>query len=478
MTRAAGMSTESSRPGPPLSVDLAGVASCSPAEVDHLLIAVAEDGLTPADQRHCSRLLGIGDPEHIDPDSALDPPAGVTYVPFESGSMRQGARAASKLGQHRHIHIYLAGANATRSQSFVLGLMRGSQRIEVKTEPPEVVVLLPRANTIKTADRGKIVGRRTLLARYLANTPSNYKNPAWLADRAVELAGSGLRVSVWDDDEITRRGFAGLAAVGAGSASPPRLVRMDYRGSSGPPVVLVGKGITFDTGGLSLKPPAAMPLMKTDMTGAAAVMGTMAAIRDLRLPIRVIGLLACAENMPSGSAMRPGDVIRHYGGRTTEILNTDAEGRLVLADCLAYAAARLDPRYLIDIASLTGSATVGLGRYHAAMYGTDNQMLRDLEKAAEVGDDPVWRMPLVPDYAAGIATPIADAANSNTDPSISAGSITAALFLKPFAGNTKWAHLDIAGVARSESDRPETRRGATGYGVSLLTNWLQALSDR
>jgi leucyl aminopeptidase len=218
--------------------------------------------------------------------------------------------------------------------------------------------------------------------------------------------------------------------------------------------------------------------MKTDMTGAAAVMGTMAAIRDLRLPIRVVGILACAENMPSGSAMRPGDVIRHYGGRTTEILNTDAEGRLVLADCLAYAAARLDPRYLIDIASLTGSATVGLGRYHAAMYGTDNHMLGDLEKAAEVGDDPVWRMPLVPDYSAGIATPIADAANSNTDPSISAGSITAALFLKPFAGNTKWAHLDIAGVARSESDRPETRRGATGYGVSLLTNWLQALSDR
>lgn len=472
------MSAGNSSPDMPISLEISDVADLNIGPVESLLIAVPERGLTSADKRFCARLLGLSDAKKIDPASDFDPPDRVTYIPFESESLRQGAVTASKIDQQSPNYIYLAGATRTRSQSFVLGLVRGSQRLKTAAEPTSVTVLLPRKNEVAAADIGKVIGERTLLARYLANEPSNRKNPEWLAERAEELAGAGLQVSVWDEAEIRRRGFTGLITVGAGSASPPRLVRMDYRGSTGPPVVLVGKGITFDTGGLSLKPPASMPLMKTDMTGAAAVMGAMAAIRDLRLPIRVIGLLACAENMPSGNAMRPGDVIRHYGGRTTEILNTDAEGRLVLADCLSYAAARLQPRYLVDIASLTGSATVGLGRYHAAMYGTDSRLLRDLEKAADVGDDPVWRMPLVPEYEAGIATPIADAANSNTDSTISAGSITAALFLKPFAAGTKWAHLDIAGVARAESDRTETRRGATGYGVSLLTNWVRNLAHR
>ncbi len=447
--------------------------------VQPLIIVLPEGGLSRRDQQRCDELAGRPLASQDLPaatPTAHDAGEGVTYVAPSESAARQGAATAAALPRDSPVHVYLPVSGRTRVRQFVLGLLRGCYRIRREGPPPQVKLLLPRAAAATPARQGAIIGRWVLRARDWANEPSNRKDPAWLAEQAASLAGGNLDVTVWHDAELRRRGFGGVLAVGAGSASPPNVTIMRYRGGGDRHVVLVGKGITFDSGGLSLKPPTAMPLMKTDMTGAAAVMGTVAAVRDLELPITVTAVLACAENMPSGSAMRPGDVVRHFGGRTTEVLNTDAEGRLVLADCLAMAAAQLQPDFLVDVASLTGSATVGLGRQHAALYCDDRLLLRGLRRAASLGADPVWPMPLVPEYSSAIASDVADSANTNTDSHTSAGSITAALFLQPFAGGRRWAHLDIAGAARAESDRSDTRKGATGFGVSLLTCWLAALA--
>lgn len=353
------------------------------------------------------------------------------------------------------------------------GIVLGTQNLV--GDPGQVELVAPNPGAVEPIERGARVATAVLMARRLANTPSDIKSPTWLADQAAAV--SRVPTVAHGPDWLMPRGFGGILAVGAGSAHDPNLTVLQYRGSdAGPHVVLVGKGITFDSGGLSLKPPPAMPLMKTDMSGAAAVIGAITAVRELRLPVRVTGVLACAENMPSGSAMRPGDVVRHYGGRTTEIRNTDAEGRLVLADALAWAADTLAPDVMIDLATLTGAATVGLGRQHAALYSNDDRLARQLALAGQRSGDAVWRMPLVSAYESAIASDIADSANSNTDATTQAGSITAALFLQPFAGKAPWAHLDIAGVGRTESDRPDCRKGGTGFGVSLLVAWLSRLA--
>jgi leucyl aminopeptidase len=363
-------------------------------------------------------------------------------------------------------------------RAFVLGVVRGAHTTRAAEKAVTVRLWVGSARAKAVAEEALLVAQQVLFARDLSNEPSNRKNPQWLAHQARAVAGRGLRVRTLDESALERQGFGGVLAVGRGSAEPVNVTVLDYRGPGRghPRVVLVGKGITFDSGGLSLKPPPSMPLMKTDMTGAAAVIGTLAAVRDLGLPLRVTGIIACAENMPGGSAMRPGDVVRQYSGRTTEVLNTDAEGRLVLADCLAYAAERFDPDFLVDIASLTGAATLGLGRQHAALYSRDRALAAAL--AATGSGDAVWPMPLVDEYRAAIASDVADAANTNTDPGVSAGSITAALFLEPFAAGRRWAHLDIAGAARTETDLPDCRKGATGFGVSLLTHWLARLAGR
>jgi leucyl aminopeptidase len=238
-------------------------------------------------------------------------------------------------------------------------------------------------------------------------------------------------------------------------------------------VVLVGKGITFDTGGLSLKPNEGMKTMKTDMAGGGVVMAVMGALRDLGVRDRVTGLVAAAENMPSGSAMRPGDVITHYGGTTSEVLNTDAEGRLVLADALAYADAELAPDVMVDVATLTGAAKVALGLRHGALFARDDDLAGALTAAGAAAGEPVWRLPLVEDYRKAIDSDVADVANIERR-GFGGGSIMAALFLREFTGGRPWAHLDIAGPGRSASDDGELSKGATGYGARLLLAWLTA----
>ncbi|MGN9784821.1 leucyl aminopeptidase [Nonomuraea sp. ZG12] len=327
--------------------------------------------------------------------------------------------------------------------------------------------------------RGRIVARAVALARDLANTPASVKTPAWLADRAVEQAveqggGQGVTARVWDEEQLKAGGFGGLVAVGMGSANPPRLIQLSYTPAEPATrhVVLVGKGITFDSGGLSLKPTANMKTQKTDMAGGAAVIAVLGALAELGAPVRVTGLIASAENMPSGTAQRPSDVITQYGGRTVEVLNTDAEGRLVLADALAYADAELDPDVVVDIATLTGAITVALGRDVGAVYSTDDDLAKQLVDAGQSSDDKLWRMPLIEDYAAGLRSSIADLSNVEIGSTYGGGSITAALFLREFAGKRSWAHLDIAGVGRSTVDEGVLAKGATGFGVRVLLEWL------
>lgn len=343
-------------------------------------------------------------------------------------------------------------------------------------------------NFLEEVTFGKILAKGVWQARDLIHTPSNIKNPLWLANTAKSLVAqaknSAISIKVKGGAQLKE--FGGLLAVGNSAPKPgPRLIEVSYapKGSSNwPHVVIVGKGITFDTGGVSLKRPYEFMIgMKSDMAGAAAALATVLNIAELakvqkKVPkIRVTALLMCAENSLSGTAQRPSDVIKHYGGTTVEVINTDAEGRLVLADGLAYADAKLSPDYLVDIATLTGAATLALGRQYSAMYSRDNKLALELSKAGEVIGEKVWRMPLIDDYKVALESTIADFNHTAEKPDFNGGSVTAALFLEHFAGKRKWVHLDIAGPARSESDSGENPKGGTGYGVRVLTQWLTSL---
>ena len=374
---------------------------------------------------------------------------------------------------------YLLAAYATPTSATVAPATANRQR------PAEELVLLGRhgARVATALEEAVRDATATWLVRDLANTPSSTKNPAWLADQAARLAKqAGLAVQVRGPRELAAEGFGGILAVGSGSASTPRLVTVDYTPSGDAPargrrhVVVVGKGITYDTGGLSIKPREAMVPMKTDMAGAAVALATVLGAAAAGSQHRVTAVLPLAENHFGGSSYRPGDVLRLYGGRTVEIANTDAEGRLVLADALAWADAELDPDVLIDVATLTGAASLGLGRQHAALYSADARVVAALEAAAQESGEAVWHMPLVEDYQPAVRSNVADLRHVPIDGSqFGGGSITAALFLREFVGSRTWAHLDIAGPARSASDKHEVTEGATGYGARLLLRYLAAL---
>jgi leucyl aminopeptidase len=324
------------------------------------------------------------------------------------------------------------------------------------------------------AEAGRATASGVTWARDLVNTPSNVKNPAWLAQQTVDrLAGQPyVTVTVLGPDELRAGGFGGVLAVGGGSASPPRVVVAAYRHPDAGPdhPVLVGKGITFDTGGISIKPNAGMREMKTDMAGGAAVLATVDAVARLQLPVAVTAVVAIAENAVSGSSYRPADVVRHVGGRTTEVLNTDAEGRMVLADALAYARLELGATVLVDVATLTGAMKVALGTRTAGLFATTDGLADALRTAAVRAGEPLWRMPLLEEHRDLLDSAVADANNAPGNP----GATTAALFLRPFAGDLPWAHLDVAGPARAGADDAELVKGGTGFGTRTLLHWLEA----
>ncbi|MGE5408459.1 MAG: leucyl aminopeptidase [Syntrophothermus sp.] len=311
-------------------------------------------------------------------------------------------------------------------------------------------------------------------ARDLQNTPANFATPAALADRAIEIAAEREAVSadVLGREEIVAMGMGGLAAVSQGSVEEPRLIVLRYAGGSGETVGLVGKGVTFDTGGISLKPGASMHEMKFDMSGGAAVLEAVAAVADLGLALDLLAVVPATENMPSGSALKPGDVITQYNRKTVEVNNTDAEGRLILADALAYAI-ELGATRLVDIATLTGAVVIALGSTHAAVVSNDDDLARELVDAGAETGELTWRLPMHPEYSELMKGTVADL--SNLAAKREAGTITAASFLAEFVDGTPWAHIDIAGTAWGVG-RAYTGEEASGFGVRLLAELARRLA--
>jgi leucyl aminopeptidase len=316
--------------------------------------------------------------------------------------------------------------------------------------------------------RGRILGECTNLARELANEPGNTLTPREFAKRAAAIASeAGVSVEILDETQIEQLGMGLLLGVARGSAEPPRLVvfRWDPPGAPQTPVLgLVGKGITFDTGGISIKPAEKMELMKDDMSGGAAVACAMRAIALLKAPMRVIGVVPATENMPGGRAIKPGDVLKSAAGKTVEVINTDAEGRLILGDGLWYAR-RLGATHLVDVATLTGAVVVALGKITSGLFGNSDAWIETVRRAANRAGDRVWPMPLFEDYREQIKSEIADMMNTGGR---AAGSITAAMFLREFVEDVPWAHIDIAGTAWSEESKPYLPKGPSGVAVRTL----------
>lgn len=325
------------------------------------------------------------------------------------------------------------------------------------------------------ADRGRIIGESTNFTRDLANEPGAWMTPTIMADRAKQVAKEfGLSFDVLDQKQMEKLGMGSLLGVARGSDEPPKLIVLKYepsrfRSRKGELLALVGKGITFDSGGISLKPGENMELMKYDMTGAATVIGTMRAIAQLKPSIPVLGVAPCSENLPSGKATKPGDVLRAMTGKTIEVINTDAEGRLVLADAIAYAR-KLGATRIIDMATLTGAVSIALGDVNTAILGTDQELIDGVIAAGREVGEKFWQLPLDEEYTKQIKSDIADIKNIGGK---KAGTITAAAFLKEFAEETPWAHLDIAGTAWADPATPYRSKGPTGIAVRTLVEFIE-----
>lgn len=412
-------------------------------------------------------------------------PTTVLLVGVGSGSTSDLRAAGAALGRAVKDRDQLATtitslADDQGLRAFVVGLVLGSfefhwRRDGAKAQPVRRVLLAGGTELQPVLDRAVAVAAAGWRARHLASVPSNVKNPAWLVEQAREAADeTGLKLTVWDEEKLDAEGFGGILAVGAASQSPPRMIRLDYTPRRGIKradghVALVGKGITFDTGGLSIKPGEAMVNMKRDMTGGAVVIATMAALAAVDCPIRVTGLVPTAENAIGGSAYRPGDVITHFGGRTTEVTNTDAEGRLVMADALAYAVAKVKPDALVDIATLTGAMKVALGLRTGGFFANDESLASAIDESGATSGERLWRMPLADEYEEKLSSKVADGDNGAGNP----GAITAALFLQHFTGGLPWAHLDVASVGDAPTDVNEWTAGPTGFGARTLITWLE-----
>jgi leucyl aminopeptidase len=333
----------------------------------------------------------------------------------------------------------------------------------------------------RAAARVGVIGAESQnLARQLSNEPANALPPAALAQAAQRMAKEvGLRVRVFDVPELKRRKMGGILAVGSGSVNPPRLIVLEHGRASGKPrrgrrratLCLVGKGITFDSGGISIKPSASMDEMKHDMSGAAAVVGVLRACALLEVPHHVVGVIAAAENMPSATAYRPGDIVTAMSGKTIEVLNTDAEGRVVLADALHYARTEFEPAAMIDLATLTGACVVALGKWASGLFGNDEKLIAQVRAAGEATGERAWPLPLWEGHKKHIRSEVASVKNTGGR---DAGSSTAAAFLAAFVGDTPWVHLDIAGTAWvGKGGGGYQPYGATGVGVRLLLEWLR-----
>ncbi len=401
------------------------------------------------------------------------------------------ARRARELGA-KSAAAYLAveGLSArARAQATVEGAVLGSYRFDkyLKEKSPKrldaLAVVEPERRQQGAAQAGlragEIWAEATCLARDLVNEPANVMTPTYLAQRAQEIARSGrLGLKVLERADCAKLGMGAYVGVAQGSEEPPKFIHLTYkpRGRARRRVAVIGKGITFDSGGLDLKPADGMYRMKDDMSGAAAVLGLFQALPKLGLPIEVHGLIAATENMPSGTAQRPGDVVRAMNGLTIEIGNTDAEGRLTLADALAYAAQEIKPDEMVDVATLTGAVVVGLGMGLSGVFSSDDGLAGRVLGGAETAGEKMWRLPLHEEYKEGLKSDIADLNNISTQRG--GGAIVAGLFMRDFTGGKPWAHLDIAGTAFTERELPLGPKGGTGVGVRTLLAYLSGIAGR
>jgi leucyl aminopeptidase len=381
--------------------------------------------------------------------------------------------------EHRVINLALPAGSADQAEAVALGAMLGGYSFRrYRATPAADIELVLFTAEDDGAGRGRVLAEAMTLVRDLINTPPADLVPADLAEAATRVAETGgLAIQVLDESELAKEGYGGILAVGMGSVHPPRLVRLEYtHPEAAKTLVFVGKGITFDSGGLSLKPPKSMETMKSDMGGAAAVLGTLQAIAALRLPVNVVGYLCIAENMPGGHAQRPSDVITMYGGKTVEVLNTDAEGRLVMADALARSGAD-GPDLVVDVATLTGAQTVALGNRTAGVMGSSDSVAAAVAAAAKRAGEAMWPMPMPEDLRKGLDSPVADIANVTADRS--GGMLVAAHFLREFAPTgVAWAHLDIAGPAYNDGGPyGYTPKGGTGAAVRTLVQVAQDMAS-
>jgi leucyl aminopeptidase len=445
----------------PASVGAADGASDSKAGFKKLSL-LRPDGFSP------TLVIGLGDRDELDAEKLR---VAAALVAKEAKRL-DAASLAWVLPE--------SGDDAGSAAALVTGTILAAYRFDrfkskSDDEAPrlESLTILGPAGLADAVETARVVAEAQNRARDLQNTPANVATPSFLAARAKEIAAGfdSLSVEVLGRPELERKGMGGLLAVSQGGVEEPKMIVLRYSGGgSSPTLGLIGKGVTFDTGGISLKPGAGMQEMKMDMSGAAAVLETVAAIAELGLPLDIVAVCPATENMPSGTAIKPGDVITQYNGKTVEVNNTDAEGRLILADALAYAA-ELGAEQLVDIATLTGAVEVALGSTYAGLVANDDELAAAVTRAGEATGELAWRLPLHPEYKELMQGTVADL--SNLGKKRKAGTITAASFLEEFVGETPWAHLDIAGSAW-DIGREYVGNGANGFGVRLLVALAQS----
>jgi len=397
-----------------------------------------------------------------------------------SGAEAAGGAVAAAIAQEREATIAAEGLAPGLAASLALGLVlrayrfdryRTTEKEEDKPKLERIAVATSDATKAKAAFAPmQAVADGVFLARDLVSEPPNVLTPAECADRCKALTKLGVEVEVLGPKEMKKLGFGALLGVAQGSANEPRMVVMTWKGASkgkktGKPLAFIGKGVTFDTGGISIKPAGGMEDMKWDMAGAGTVIGLMAALAGRKAKADVVGLVGLVENMPSGTAQRPGDVVTTASGQTVEVINTDAEGRLVLADVIHYCIEKHDPSFMVDLATLTGAIIIALGHEHAGLFSNDDTLAQRIEAAGKSVGEAAWRMPLGEAYDKQIKSDIADMKNVGGRPG---GSITAAQFIQRFVQGRPWAHLDIAGTAWATKDQPTVPKGATAYGVRML----------
>ncbi|WP_316506337.1 leucyl aminopeptidase [Nitrosopumilus sp.] len=420
-------------------------------------------------------LAGLGKKENLTKDT----------IRLVSGKIAQKAREL-KLKEFSIVAppSFVAEQNSLISQ-IVEGTKMSLYKFEkFKTEKtnnsPDLTIVVPKSNNILQATkRAEIVANGAIFTKSIANLPPNQCTPSTLANFAKDISRKNkMRCKIVSKLELKKKGFGGITAVGQGSKNEPKLIILEHnRGQRNEkPIVLVGKAVTFDTGGISLKPGEKMDEMKFDKCGGCTILGIMKAVSELKLPINVVGIIPSVENMPGGESYRPGDIIKLYNGKTAEILNTDAEGRLILADALAYGEKHYSPKAMIDFATLTGACIVALGTNVAGMVSNSEKLIKKINQSSENTMEEIWELPLTQDYMDMIKSDVADMKNIGIGRA--AGTITAAAFLRNAIENTPWVHIDIAGVAWTQiatKEKSYNPKGATGFGVRLILDYLQNL---